>query len=121
MKSCEIKSLPDAKKAAEPLKNVERLLDSGVVPPALKEFAVGKRYYIKTYGCQANIRDEEILSGFLEKAGFRKTEDPKKRTSPSSTLARSERTPRTKSMARSGPSRPTMMPTLPFCWCWPAA
>ena len=34
------------------------------------EFAKGKKYFIRTYGCQANIRDEEILSGILEKAGF---------------------------------------------------
>jgi tRNA-2-methylthio-N6-dimethylallyladenosine synthase len=77
MKKCLVKSLPDQKKAAEPLKALRRLVDDGVVPPALKDFAAGKRYFIKTYGCQANIRDEEILSGFLEKAGFIKTEDPR--------------------------------------------
>lgn len=37
------------------------------------EFAKGKKYFIRTYGCQANIRDEEILSGILEKAGFTRT------------------------------------------------
>ena len=41
-----------------------------VVPTSLKEFAKGKTYHIHTYGCQANYRDEEIMAGLLEKAGF---------------------------------------------------
>lgn len=40
------------------------------VPETLKEYAKGKKYYIHTYGCQANYRDEEIMAGLLEKAGF---------------------------------------------------
>jgi len=39
----------------------------------IQEFAKGKKYYIRTYGCQANMRDEEIVAGILEKAGFQKT------------------------------------------------
>ncbi|HBX25134.1 MAG TPA: tRNA (N6-isopentenyl adenosine(37)-C2)-methylthiotransferase MiaB, partial [Firmicutes bacterium] len=35
-------------------------------------------YLIKTFGCQANVRDEEVLSGYLEKAGFKKTLDDSK-------------------------------------------
>lgn len=30
----------------------------------------GKKYYIRTYGCQANVRDGESLSGMLEMMGF---------------------------------------------------
>lgn len=41
--------------------------------PELSAFAKGKKYFIRTYGCQANIRDEEIVSAILEKAGFTKT------------------------------------------------
>lgn len=40
------------------------------VPSELKEFAKGKKYFIHTYGCQANYRDQEIMAGLLEKAGF---------------------------------------------------
>ena len=40
------------------------------VPTAVKEFAKGKKYYFHTYGCQANYRDQEIMAGLLEKAGF---------------------------------------------------
>lgn len=40
------------------------------VPKRLAEFAKGKKYFIHTYGCQANYRDQEIMAGLLEKAGF---------------------------------------------------
>src|SRR5574344_1541813 len=36
----------------------------------LLEFAKNKKYFIRTYGCQGNIRDSEVLSGLLEKAGL---------------------------------------------------
>ena len=35
----------------------------------------GKKYYIRTYGCQANVRDGESLSGMLEMMGFSNTSD----------------------------------------------
>jgi tRNA-2-methylthio-N6-dimethylallyladenosine synthase len=54
-----------------------RVISSKDVPDALKKFAKGKYFYIKTFGCQANIRDGEILAGFLSEAGFSKTEDPR--------------------------------------------
>lgn len=47
------------------------------VPSSLKEFAKGKTYHIHTYGCQANYRDEEIMAGLLEKAGFCKGKSEK--------------------------------------------
>ncbi len=37
----------------------------------------GKNYYIRTYGCQANVRDEETMRGLLENIGMIQTEDPK--------------------------------------------
>ena len=30
----------------------------------------GLKYYIKTYGCQANVRDEETMRGMLENIGY---------------------------------------------------
>ena len=35
----------------------------------------GLHYYIKTYGCQANVRDEETMRGMLENAGYIPTEN----------------------------------------------
>ena len=43
----------------------------------LKEISKGLKYFIKTYGCQANVRDEETMRGLLESVGYIKTDDPK--------------------------------------------
>lgn len=69
-KKCNFASLPDS--------NIERRRNLSFdfsypefeVPKYLKEYAKGKKYFIYTYGCQANHRDEEIMAGLLEKAGF---------------------------------------------------
>lgn len=36
-----------------------------------------KKYYIKTYGCQANIADSNSLAGILESLGFEEVPEPK--------------------------------------------
>ena len=41
----------------------------------LEKLAKGKKYYIHTYGCQANVRDEETMAGILEKVGYIRTTD----------------------------------------------
>ncbi len=67
---------PDLKKA------IQR--DSSVSPiiyvednrsQKLLDFAKDKKYYIHTYGCQANVRDEESMRGMLESIGLTKTEN----------------------------------------------
>lgn len=75
MAKCVFKSLPDS--------NIERRrnlsfsfnYDEIKVPSALSNFAKGRKYFIHTYGCQANYRDEEIMAGLLTKAGFSKAND----------------------------------------------
>lgn len=54
---------------------VERVLANRKTPEILKTFAKGRYFYIRTYGCQGNVRDEEIMAGFLSEAGFTRTED----------------------------------------------
>ena len=39
-----------------------------------KDYARGKKYFIHTYGCQANVRDGEIMAGMLEEVGFERSE-----------------------------------------------
>jgi tRNA-2-methylthio-N6-dimethylallyladenosine synthase len=78
MSQCVFRSLPDMKKARNRVDKPLLVVDKKLVPPELKAFAQGRLYYLKTYGCQANIRDEEIMAGYLEAAGFTKTEDPTK-------------------------------------------
>ena len=36
----------------------------------LSKLVQGHKYFIKTYGCQANVRDEETMRGMLEKIGY---------------------------------------------------
>jgi tRNA-2-methylthio-N6-dimethylallyladenosine synthase len=74
MAKCDYRSLPDQKLAASRLKTTPRLIDEREVPENLKIFAKGRSYFIRTYGCQANIRDEEVFAGYLEKAGFVRAE-----------------------------------------------
>jgi tRNA-2-methylthio-N6-dimethylallyladenosine synthase len=38
----------------------------------------GKSYFIRTFGCQANLRDEETIAGILEQMGYTKASDIKK-------------------------------------------
>jgi len=35
----------------------------------------GKRILLRTFGCQMNVRDSEVVCGLLDKAGYRMTED----------------------------------------------
>ena len=36
----------------------------------------GLKYYVKTYGCQANVRDEETMRGMMENIGYFPVEKP---------------------------------------------
>ena len=41
--------------------------------PKYFNLGVGKKYMIKTYGCQGNLADSEHLAGILELMGFEET------------------------------------------------
>ena len=41
----------------------------------LEELGKNKKYYIRTYVCQANVRDGESIAGMMEVMGFTNTED----------------------------------------------
>ena len=73
-KKCEFKSLPDENLERRRNISFDFKYDEINVPSAIAKFAKGKSYFVFTYGCQANYRDEEIMSGILEKAGFNKAE-----------------------------------------------
>lgn len=42
----------------------------------LESLGKNKTYYIRTYGCQANVRDGETIAGMMEVMGFKETEAP---------------------------------------------
>lgn len=75
MAKCEFKSLPDAKLQRQRNTSFSFSYDEINISETLSNYAKGKTYYIHTYGCQANYRDEEIISGILTKAGFIKASD----------------------------------------------
>lgn len=68
-----IKHLPEMAKARSRVDSPRTFRNDIEPSPRLKEFAKGRKYLIKTFGCQANVRDEEIMAGMLEKAGFVKS------------------------------------------------
>jgi len=71
-------SLPDLSKAREKNPNGASFHNIELnINHRLKDFARGKSYYIRTYGCQANMRDSESLAGILSMVGFTCTEEPK--------------------------------------------
>ncbi len=55
---------------------VLRSNDDGRIPFNLRAYGEGKKFYIRTYGCQANYRDEETMAGYLTKAGLLRTDNP---------------------------------------------
>ena len=69
-KKCIYNSLPDSNLERRRNLSFNFSYNEFEVPKYLKDYAKGKKYFIYTYGCQANHRDEEIMAGLLEKAGF---------------------------------------------------
>ena len=69
---------PDLKKAASRLKGETTFVSASFDrKDDLSKLLKGKNYYIRTYGCQANVRDEETMRGMLEDLKMVSTEDPK--------------------------------------------
>ena len=73
-----INEKPDLDKARSRVRQeIAFVRDEVVVPERLLAFAKDKKYFIRTYGCQANVRDEENMRGLLELAGFQSVEEEK--------------------------------------------
>ena len=65
------------------LKAASRKKEATVFMPAsfdkkdeLSALIKDEKYYIHTYGCQANVRDEETMRGMLEDVGYIQTDKP---------------------------------------------
>jgi len=70
------KSLPDMSKARDRVSNPSVIFDKLEFSDFIKEYGKGKKFFIKTHGCQANVRDEEIMAGYLLLCGFCRTFEP---------------------------------------------
>lgn len=44
------------------------------LPEQIKNLGIGRKYFLRTYGCQANERDSETIAGILEMMGFTKVD-----------------------------------------------
>lgn len=66
-------NLLEAKKRTKDEANI--LKDAYNVPESLKTIGKEKKYCLKTYGCQMNMRDSENISAILEDMGYQKEED----------------------------------------------
>ncbi|MDD3383328.1 MAG: tRNA (N6-isopentenyl adenosine(37)-C2)-methylthiotransferase MiaB [Bacilli bacterium] len=70
---------PSIKNAAKRTKKrVEIIRKDVVIPDRLKQIAINKTYCVRTFGCQANERDGEIISGILEEIGYKFESNPEK-------------------------------------------
>ena len=67
--------LPDLNEARKRTKK-EILIKTNdyIVKENLKELGLGKKYYIKTYGCQMNVHDSENIKAILEDMSFTETD-----------------------------------------------
>lgn len=65
---------PDLKAAKKRGKEAIEVLDFEAIPDEMRKIGVGKRYMIKTYGCQMNVHDSETIAGILEAMGYEGTD-----------------------------------------------
>ena len=72
---CEFRTLPDLNLARNRTQSFSFDYKGVIYPESLVKYAKGKTYFIHTYGCQANYRDEEVMAGMLEHLGFKRANE----------------------------------------------
>ena len=72
---CEFRTLPDLSLARNRTQSFSFDYQGVIYPDSLFNYAKGKTYFIHTYGCQANYRDEEVMAGMLEHLGFKRADE----------------------------------------------
>ncbi len=71
--SINLPSLKDAKKRTGTPVVINR--DTFKLADNFKNLGINRKYYLRTYGCQANERDSETIAGLLKEMNFEKTDD----------------------------------------------
>ena len=66
--------LPDVKEARSRDKRLYKRIDFNIDKSFINKYS-GKKYFIKTYGCQMNEHDSENIAALLEKLGFSKVDN----------------------------------------------
>lgn len=62
--------MPDIKKARKRLEDAQIIHDSFQIPTNIIGIGKNKTYHVRTYGCQSNQRDTEVMKGILELLGY---------------------------------------------------
>ena len=69
-------NLPDLKEAkVRTNKEIKIIKNDYKVPESMKTIGKGKKYYLKTYGCQMNVHDSENIKAMLEDMSFKESEE----------------------------------------------
>lgn len=78
MKVSNLKAMPNLNEAKKRTKKAV-LIEKSIfnIPLEIKQMGLGKKFYLRTYGCQANERDSETLAGILEQLQFTQVSEPK--------------------------------------------
>ncbi|GAB2548326.1 tRNA (N6-isopentenyl adenosine(37)-C2)-methylthiotransferase MiaB [Gracilibacillus alcaliphilus] len=66
---------PNMRKAKKRLKKDVDIHYDFDIPEEMKQFGVGKKFMIRTYGCQMNEHDTEVMAGILSQMGYQSTEE----------------------------------------------
>lgn len=66
---------PDIKKARKRYREDVQVLYDFSIPEEMSTIGEGKKYLIRTYGCQMNEHDSEVMSGILSEMGYESTTD----------------------------------------------
>ncbi|SFM35973.1 tRNA-2-methylthio-N6-dimethylallyladenosine synthase [Gracilibacillus orientalis] len=66
---------PNMRKAKKRLKKDVDIHYDFEIPLEMKEIGKGKKFLIRTYGCQMNEHDTEVMAGILTQMGYTSTED----------------------------------------------
>ena len=67
--------MPDLKKARKRIEDAKIIDNSFEIPLNIVNIGNNKKYHIRTYGCQSNLRDTETMKGICEVLGYTWVED----------------------------------------------
>ncbi len=68
--------VPNLKEAGKRTNNkISFIIDDYKIPESLKDLGCGKKYFVKTYGCQMNVHDSENIKAILETMSFEEAND----------------------------------------------
>ena len=71
-----VHSQPDLTKASKRSRDPIKIIkEEMVIPDRLLQYCNGKKCFISTYGCQANVVDSQNILGILEELGYIPVDD----------------------------------------------